>query len=748
MKAQLLRPIILFATILLVSTPGAFAAPGVDWQTVSPKQAVNISDAIWHGAQYVAVGPLGSIQTSPDGITWTAQNSGTSRDLVHIIWGNSEYVAVGANGTILTSPDAINWTAQISGSTDVLNSIAWNGSQYVVVGGTVIDPNPFAPQLTQTVLTSPDGIAWTVRVQNTGATQAMFSVAWGGTQFVAVGYLDLMNSQSGIWTSPDGITWTPGSIASPSIFSLGDVIWNGAQFAAVGAGINPISGVPSLAVLTSTDGILWTEQTAVVTPLNSNPVLNRILWTGTQFVTVGPGNNILTSPDAITWSLQNSGLSPQTSFGAIAWNGTQFILAGLTQGFHVILTSPDGVNWARTAPPPITSTFTDVVWTGSRFVAVGVAGAVATSTDGISWAEQISGYPENLVAATWGGGRIVAIGSPDPITGDPSILTSPDGIIWSQFVQPPGLMTVLQDVVWGGSQFVTMDDSGTFFTSTDGQTWVSRGIPSPGDTFTAITWNGTQFVAVGAMNFMTGEAVIVTSPDGINWTSRTSGVAGGLVDITWGGSQFVAIDINGSSATSPDGINWTVHPAPELAGMSKITSDGTQFVAVGLMGSIATSSDGAVWAQTISGAHVDLLGIVWSGTQFVTVGAGGTILRSPVIVPAISLTLNQAAYVAGNTLAVTVTTTAGAPSVNADIYIALQLPDGTLLVMQPGGSFSTALTPLVSNIPVPDFNGPIFNFAFSGTEPAGNYTWFAALTTPGTLNIIGTMAVQPFSFGP
>lgn len=57
-----------------------------------------------------------------------------------------------------------------------------------------------------------------------------------------------------------------------------------------------------------------------------------------------------------------------------------------------------------------------------------------------------------------------------------------------------------------------------------------------------------------------------------------------------------------------------------------------------------------------------------------------------------------------------------------------QLLDSTLLVMQPNGSFSTTLTPLLSNIPVPDFSGPIFNYTFTGAEPVGNYTWFAALT--------------------
>jgi len=121
-------------------------------------------------------------------------------------------------------------------------------------------------------------------------------------------------------------------------------------------------------------------------------------------------------------------------------------------------------------------------------------------------------------------------------------------------------------------------------------------------------------------------------------------------------------------------------------------------------------------------------------------------------VPTITLSLGSAPFAfnstTNNMMTLAATTVASNPATKADVYVALQLPDGTLLVMQPGGGFGTALTPLLSNVPIPDFTGPIFNYTFSGTEPVGNYTWFAALTTPGSLNIIGTLAVAPFSFAP
>jgi len=117
--------------------------------------------------------------------------------------------------------------------------------------------------------------------------------------------------------------------------------------------------------------------------------------------------------------------------------------------------------------------------------------------------------------------------------------------------------------------------------------------------------------------------------------------------------------------------------------------------------------------------------------------------------PVVGLNVNAPpTYATGSAMTLTASTTPSATPANADVYVALQLPDGTLLVMQPGGGFGTTLTPLLRNIPVPSFTGPIFNYTFSGTEPVGNYTWFAALSTPGTVNVIGTLATAPFSFTP
>ena len=50
-------------------------------------------------------------------------------------------------------------------------------------------------------------------------------------------------------------------------------------------------------ILSSMDGIAWTEQTKP-----SNNDLNDVTWDGSQFVVVGSNDTILTSPDGIHWT--------------------------------------------------------------------------------------------------------------------------------------------------------------------------------------------------------------------------------------------------------------------------------------------------------------------------------------------------------------------------------------------------------------------------------------------------------------
>jgi hypothetical protein len=99
---------------------------------------------------------------------------------------------------------------------------------------------------------------------------------------------------------------------------------------------------------------------------------------------------------------------------------------------------------------------------------------------------------------------------------------------------------------------------------------------------------------------------ILSSPDGITWTTRASGAQAAFGALGYGGSSvgftFVSSYNSGPSftpivETSADGITWTASTTAGAINVSinSVTYGNSMFVAVG--GGIYTSSDGAAWTQ-------------------------------------------------------------------------------------------------------------------------------------------------------
>jgi len=79
------------------------------------------------------------------GVTWTPRIVGKKLNGVAYgkdLNGNGLFVAVGGGGTILTSPDGITWTLQTSGTSNTLYGIAYGNGRFVAVGENVILTSP------------------------------------------------------------------------------------------------------------------------------------------------------------------------------------------------------------------------------------------------------------------------------------------------------------------------------------------------------------------------------------------------------------------------------------------------------------------------------------------------------------------------------------------------------------------------------------------------------------------------------
>jgi hypothetical protein len=165
---------------------------------------------------------------------------------------------------------------------------------------------------------------------------------------------------------------------------------------------------------------------------------------------------------------------------------------------------------------------------------------------------------------------------------------------------------------------------GAILTSPDGITWTPRTSGTPNG-LRSIVWNGSQFVVVGGNPGVSG--TILTSPDGINWTTPIV-TSNFLVNITWDGSQFVAVGFAGTILTSPDGINWTPQFTGTANNLTGINWNGSLFVAVGQDGITLISADGVSWTSQSTGTSSGLRQIARNGSRYVVVGTGGTILVS------------------------------------------------------------------------------------------------------------------------
>jgi len=111
--------------------------------------------------------------------------------------------------------------------------------------------------------------------------------------------------------------------------------------------------------------------------------------------------------------------------------------------------------------------------------------------------------------------------------------------------------------------------------------------------------------------------------------------------------------------------------------------------------------------------------------------------------PVLTLSLNQGVFEPGDRMVLTAHLDPGVTPRTVDAYIVVLAPGGTLLSLQGNGGAVVGLAPSVRRLRVASFGGEVFSYTFTGAEPAGKYTWFAGLTWPGTLGVIGLVSDGP-----
>jgi photosystem II stability/assembly factor-like uncharacterized protein len=209
-------------------------------------------------------------------------------------------------------------------------------------------------------------------------------------------------------------------------------------------------------------------------------------------------------------------------------------------------------------------------------------GVIYISKDGTNWSEQKIIEGKGLRSVVYNGKVFLAAGY------GPDILTSKDGIEWSQSKGPYGFSQVLLE----GDKFFAVGGLGKFFVSTDGVSWkecllYDQPIPSHTNSSSnaynysiySIVYNGSVFTGVGL-------GIIATSSDGFTWEAKRRGSSENFKNVIWTGVQFVAINERGKCCTSPNALSWTTMDSVGKYALDDIVWNGSKIVAVGHEGTV------------------------------------------------------------------------------------------------------------------------------------------------------------------
>lgn len=254
---------------------------------------------------------------SPNGFQWYIDyaNRGANAEAMYgmaVRPSDELTVAVGDNGRILTSTDrGATWTERTSGTTKPIRDVAYSPSLGLFVAVCYV-----VDTAEDKILTSPDGITWTVRNTGfTGVTHWFYSIDWSPTLeiFAAVGRTGAGNLT---WaTSPDGITWT--AVAGSATGDLFKVKWVHDRFFA--------SRLLSTVAQYTTDGVNVSATTGV-----QSSGFYDFVYLPSSGLYLGIGAFASSSSDGVSWtslgvvSLAQLSVDYSEALGvAVGWTGTR-----------------------------------------------------------------------------------------------------------------------------------------------------------------------------------------------------------------------------------------------------------------------------------------------------------------------------------------------------------------------------------------------------------------------------------------
>ncbi len=506
------------------------------------------------------------------------------------------FVAVGNSGVVAESSDGEDWALADVGTNETLRAVDFDAAGHGVVVG-----------MGGVVLTSDDGGTW--QQQDSGSDAPLLGVTATPVdgEWVATG------AGGTIRRSTDGgTTWTEVDAGlDADLFAVdarparGGDARNGS-----GSGYELVAVADDGTIATSSDG---GERWSTATPVPGTWWWDVTTADDGTWVVSGGGGNLLTSPDATTWTTRTTGTT-QTLRGVTA--DPDGLLASGADG-TVLRSTDGGASWQARDIGDVGVELWRPAHGDGVWVVGGASGTLLRSTDTETWTGQAS------TSAVFYGvhvadGRTVAAGSGGIVA------ELVDGR-WLRRHEEHGRHE-LRGVNQIAGTWVVTGGAGTILTSADGDTY-KKADTGVGAELWSAAGDAERIVVVGA-----GGTILTSTDQGATWTSVTTQNTTTLFSVTRGAAGFVAVGVDGVVLHSSDGETWDeVGPLPGRGTLRGVTAGAAGYVAVGIGGRVATSTDGVTWTEEPEGAFgfLDTLrSVAPTDAGYVAVGGGGAAITS------------------------------------------------------------------------------------------------------------------------
>ncbi len=402
---------------------------------------------------------------------------------------------------------------------------------------------------------------------------ALHGVSYGSNKFVAVG------DYGTILTSTDlGINWnnrtalnsgSAGTRENLRSLAFGNISGSGVVapgFVAVG---------DNGTILKSTDGNSWALDSTSGITTNLHSVAFGIIATLKQyFVAVGANGTVIRTNDGTSWSTATD----TTAMTGEMLNGVAFgpvpnTFVTVSNNGNIFYSIDNGAKWIKSSDSNSSRPLKGVSFVNGNFIAVGTAGAIISSANGVNWVVQASGTAADLNAVTYGSinDTFVVVGNLSKIIGSTTGFTA-----WRSFPFPeqstPSNYNILAVTNDGDKTYVAVGDNGEILRYNPGTAsavWTAINTGQIGPYVSSLAYNtsntntGSSFNIYAGTNVGLGWGVSYSANAGASWSMKNTGLISWIVNslalnpgVTSATDILYAGTISGLHKSIDGGTDW------------------------------------------------------------------------------------------------------------------------------------------------------------------------------------------------